>query len=142
MFSYTDTILFIMKRVQVYNEIFASVTKEIDEYSGQKTNRRGRDTYLFCRNNVNRFLIEEESFRKSLSSYEDKAATQLLLEGLDAYKTGIYFWIQSLNETCAIIDEKNYRCGLVGKETSFKLINQACKAACEGIESAHSVHKM
>ena len=104
MFSYTDTILSIMQRIEVYNEIFKAISKEVQEYGcNQAAHRRGRDTYMFCRNNVNRFFTEEMMFRKNLEPYYDKEATKILLEGL---------------------------------------INQACKEACEGIQSAHSVHKM
>ena len=56
MFSYTDTILSIMQRIEAYNEIFKAISKEVQEYGcNQAAHRRGRDTYMFCRNNVNRF---------------------------------------------------------------------------------------
>jgi len=32
MFSYTDTILSIMQRIEVYNEIFKAISKEVQEY--------------------------------------------------------------------------------------------------------------
>ena len=45
------------KRIEVYNEIFKAISKEVQEYGcNQAAHRRGRDTYMFCRNNVNRFL--------------------------------------------------------------------------------------
>ena len=92
MFSYTDTILSIMQRIEVYNEIFKAISKEVQEYGcNQAAHRRGRDTYMFCRNNVNRFFTEEMMFRKNLEPYYDKEATKILLEGLDTYKEGVVF---------------------------------------------------
>ena len=129
MFSYTDTILSIMQRIEVYNEIFKAISKEVQEYGcNQAAHRRGRDTYMFCRNNVNRFFTEEMMFRKNLEPYYDKEATKILLEGL--------------SESCQVTDELKYQLGIRQKESSYLLINQACKEACEGIQSAHSVHKM
>lgn len=143
MFSYTDMILSVMQRVEVYNEIFNAIAKEVQENScSQAINRKGKDTYLFCRNNVNRFFIEEGSFRKNLVFYGEKEATKILLEGLDIYKEGIYFWLEALNDKCEVIDEVKYKRGLHRAKSAFMLINQACKEACGGIESAHSVHKM
>lgn len=143
MFNYTDMILSVMQRVEVYNEIFNAISKEVQENSySQGPNRRGKDTYVFCRNNVSRFFVEEANFRRNLSVYEEKEATQILLQGLDTYKEGVYYWLDALDEKCEVMDEIKYKRGLLGKETSFELINQACKQACEGIESAHSVHKM
>ncbi len=143
MFSYTDMILSVMQRVEVYNEIFNAISKEVQENSCSKAiNRRGKDTYVFCRTNVNRFFVEEASFRKNLVFYGEKEATKILLEGLDAYKEGIYFWLEGLNDKCEVIDEIKYKRGLNRTESSFRLINQACKEACGGIQSAHSVHKM
>ena len=121
MFSYTDTILSIMQRIEVYNEIFKAISKEVQEYGcNQAAHRRGRDTYMFCRNNVNRFFTEEMMFRKNLEPYYDKEAS----------------------ESCQVTDELKYQLGIRQKESSYLLINQACKEACEGIQSAHSVHKM
>ena len=129
MFSYTDTILSIMQRIEVYNEIFKAISKEVQEYGcNQAAHRRGRDTYMFCRNNVNRFFTEEMMFRKNLEPYYDKEATKILLE--------------ALSESCQVTDELKYQLGIRQKESSYLLINQACKEACEGIQSAHSVHKM
>ncbi|MFD2386983.1 hypothetical protein [Enterococcus rivorum] len=90
---------------------------------------------------MSRFFVEEANFRRNLSVYEGKEATQILLQGLDTYKEGVYYWLDALDEKCEVMDEIKYKRGLIGKETSFELINQACKQACEGIESAHSVHK-
>ena len=136
-------ILSIMQRIEVYNEIFKAISKEVQENScNQSANRRGHDTYVFCKNNVNRFFTEEETFRKSLAPFHEKEATKILLEGLDAYKEGVYFWLDALNEKCEIVDQMKYQIGVKGKETSYQLINQACREACEGIKSAHSVHKM
>jgi hypothetical protein len=143
MFSYTDMILSIMQRIEVYNEIFKAISKEVQENScNQGINRRGHDTYVFCKNNVNRFFTEEENFRKSLTPYQDKEATKILLEGLDAYKEGVFFWLNAMNDKCEVVDTLKYQLGIKGKESSYQLINQACKEACEGIQSAHSVHKM
>ncbi|MFK4568054.1 hypothetical protein [Enterococcus sp. UD-01] len=143
MFSYTDMILSVMQRVEVYNEIFNAISKEIQENSCSQTiNRRGKDMYALCRNNVNRFFLEEETFRKHLSSHGEQEATKILLAGLDSYKEGIYFWLDAMNENCEVIDEIKYKRGINSAEYSFSLINQACKEACGGIESAHSVHKM
>ena len=129
MFSYTDTILSIMQRIEVYNEIFKAISKEVQEYGcNQAAHRRGRDTYMFCRNNVNRFFTEEMMFRKNLEPYYDKEA--------------IFFWLEALSESCQVTDELKYQLGIRQKESSYLLINQACKEACEGIQSAHSVHKM
>ena len=74
-------------------------------------------------------------FRKNLEPYYDKEATKILLEGLDTYKEGVFFWLEALSESC-------HQLGIRQKESSYLLINQACKEACEGIQSAHSVHKM
>lgn len=143
MFSYTDTILSIMQRIEVYNEIFKAISKEVQEYGcNQAAHRRGRDTYMFCRNNVNRFFTEEMMFRKNLEPYYDKEATKILLEGLDTYKEGVFFWLEALSESCQVTDELKYQLDIRQKESSYLLINQACKEACEGIQSAHSVHKM
>lgn len=143
MFNYTDMILSVMQRVEVYNEIFNAISKEVQENSySQEPNRRGKDTYIFCRNNINRFLIEEDLFRKNLAMYSEKEATKILLEGLDRYKEGIYYWLEALDEKCEVIDELKYKHGINSKNDSFELINQACKEACGGIKSAHSVHKM
>ncbi|WP_181036791.1 hypothetical protein [Enterococcus faecalis] len=143
MFSYTDTILSIMQRIEVYSEIFKAISKEVQEYGcNQAAHRRGRDTYMFCRNNVNRFFTEEMMFRKNLEPYYDKEATKILLEGLDTYKEGVFFWLEALSESCQVTDELKYQLGIRQKESSYLLINQACKEACEGIQSAHSVHKM
>lgn len=143
MFNYTDMILSVMQRVEVYNEIFNAISKEVQENSySQAPNRRGKDTYVFCKNNVCRFFVEETNFRKNLSTYGEKEATQILLQGLDTYKEGVYYLLEALDEKCEVMDEVKYKRGLIGKETSFELINQACREACEGIESAHSVHKM
>ena len=41
MFSYTDTILSIMQRIEVYNEIFKAISKEVQEYGcNQAAHRR------------------------------------------------------------------------------------------------------
>lgn len=143
MYSYTDMILTIMQRVEVYNEIFKAISKEIQEHNyNQELSKKGHDTYIFCRNNVNRFLMEDEGFRKNLKSVQEKEATKILLTGLDTYKEGIYFLLKSLNEQGEIIDPFKFELGLKEKNSAFKLINQACREACEGIRSAHSVHKM
>lgn len=143
MFSYTNMMLSVMQRVEVYDEIFNAISKKIQEnISNQVLDRKGKDTYLFCRNNVNRFFVEEENFRKHLSFHSEEEATKILLQGLDEYKKGIYFWLASLNERCEVVDEINYNRGLKKAQSSFILINQACREACAGIESAHSVHKM
>ena len=126
MFSYTDTILSIMQRIEVYNEIFKAISKEVQEYGcNQAAHRRGRDTYMFCRNNVNRFFTEEMMFRKNLEPYYDKEATKILLEGLDTYKEGVFFWLEALSESCQVTDELKYQLGIRQKESSYLLINQA-----------------
>lgn len=143
MLSYTNIVLSIMQRVEVYDEIFNAISKKIQESNhNQIIDRKGMDTYIFCRNNINRFFAEEANFRKHLSFHYEKEATHILLQGLDEYKKGIYFWLVSLNEQSEIIDEIQYNRGLKKSKQSFILINQACKEACGGIESAHSVHKM
>ncbi|MGC6767429.1 hypothetical protein ACYSNR_03340 [Enterococcus sp. LJL128] len=143
MFDYTDTVLSVMQRVEVYNEIFTTISKEIQQEGYEQTvNRKKKDTYVFCRNNVNRLFIEDENFRKVLVPYGEKAATQLLCKGLDAYKRGVYYWIDAMDDSCMIVDDDKFAHGLDRIRTSFELINQACKEACGGIESAHSVHKM
>ncbi|OSH06823.1 hypothetical protein MGA447_0403 [Enterococcus faecalis] len=91
---------------------------------------------------MNRFFTEEMMFRKNLEPYYDKEATKILLEGLDTYKEGVFFWLEALSESCQVTDELKYQLGIRQKESSYLLINQACKEACEGIQSAHSVHKM
>ncbi|MGC2993744.1 hypothetical protein ACPTI2_13260, partial [Enterococcus faecalis] len=93
-------------------------------------------------NNVNRFFTEEMMFRKNLEPYNDKEATKILLEGLDTYKEGVFFWLEALSESCQETDELKYQLGIRQKESSYLLFKQACKEACEGIQSAHSVHKM
>ena len=35
-------------------------------------------------------------FRKNLEPYYDKEATKILLEGLDTYKEGVFFWLEAL----------------------------------------------
>lgn len=143
MFDYTDTVLSVMQRVEVYNEIFTTISKEIQQDGYELTaNRKRKDTYVFCRNNVNRLFVEDENFRKILNPYEENSATQLLCKGLDAYKRGVYYWLDALDEQCMIVDAVKYGHGVNGIQTSFDLINQACREACGGIESAHSVHKM
>lgn len=143
MLSYTDIILSVMQRVEVYNEIFDAVSKEVQENScSQAINKRKRDTYLFCRNNVNRFFAEEAILKKTLDSYPENESTRILLEGLDIYKSGVFFWFDALSEQCEVSDHYQYNRGLQDKESSYSLINQACKAACGGIQTAHSVHKL
>ncbi|MBL1227647.1 hypothetical protein IW492_00180 [Enterococcus sp. BWB1-3] len=143
MFDYTDTILSVMQRVEVYNEIFTTVSKEIQQEGYEQiANRKKKDTYVFCRNNVNRLFVEDENFRKILNPYDGRSATQLLCEGLDAYKRGVYYWLDAMDEHCMIVDTVKYGHGINGIQTSFDLINQACREACGGIKSAHSVHKM
>ena len=143
MLSYTDIILSVMQRVEVYNEIFDSVSKEVQENNcNQARIQRKKDTYLFCRNNVNRFFAEEATLKKTLDSYPDNESTRILLEGLNTYKSGIFFWFDALSEQCEVSDHSQYKRGLQDRESSFTLINQACKAACGGIETAHSVHKI
>ncbi|MBL1223495.1 hypothetical protein [Enterococcus sp. BWR-S5] len=143
MFDYTDTVLSVMQRVEVYNEIFATISKEIQQ-EGYKliADRKKKDTYVFCRNNINRLFVEDANFRKVLNPYEEKAATLLLCQGLDEYKQGVYLWLDAMDEQCEVVDTVKYELGQSGIQSSFELINQACKEACGGIESAHSVHKM
>ncbi|MBP1046705.1 hypothetical protein I6N96_10555 [Enterococcus sp. BWM-S5] len=143
MFDYTDTVLSVMQRVEVYNEIFATISKEIQQEGYKLTaDRKKRDTYIFCRNNINRLFVEDSNFRKVLNPYDEKAATLLLCKGLDEYKQGVYLWLDAMDENCEIVDVDKYSLGQSGIRSSFELINQACKEACGGIESAHSVHKM
>lgn len=143
MVSFTDTILSVMQRVEVYNEIFNAISKEIQENScSAAANKKGNDMYLLCRRNVNRFFIEEDSFRKTLDNYGEQVATGLLLQGLDVYKEGVYYWLNALNDQCEVVDEYLYKKSLTVTQSSFELINQACKKACGDIENAHSVHKM
>ncbi|WP_086349895.1 hypothetical protein [Candidatus Enterococcus clewellii] len=143
MFDYTDTVLSVMQRVEVYNEIFATISKEIQQEGYKLTaDRKKRDTYIFCRNNINRLFVEDSNFRKVLNPYGEKAATLLLCQGLDEYKQGVYLWLDAMDEQCEVVDIVKYNLGQSGIRSSFELINQACKEACGGIESAHSVHKM
>ena len=143
MLSYTDIILSVMQRVEVYNEIFGAVSKEVQENNcNEARNKRKKDTYLFCRNNVNRFFVEEATLVKTLDLYPDNESTRILLEGLATYKAGVFFWFDALNEQCEVTNHLQYNKGLQAKEYSFNLINQACKAACGGIQTAHSVHKL
>lgn len=141
--SFTDTILVVMQRVEVYNEIFNAISKEITEnHFNAVANKKGNEMYLLCRRNVNRFFVETDSFRANLTIYEEQVATQLLLQGLDVYKEGIYYWLNALNDQCKVVDEGMYKKSLAVTQNSFELINQACKKACGDIENAHSVHKM
>lgn len=143
MFDYTDTVLSVMQRVEVYNEIFATISKEIQQEGYKQTaDRKKRDTYIFCRNNINRLFVEDANFRKVLNPYGENAATSLLCQGLDEYRQGVYLWLDAMDEQCEVVDMDKYDLGQSGIQSSFELINQACKEACGGIESAHSVHKM
>ena len=47
MFSYTDTILSIMQRIEVYNEIFKAISKEVQEYGCNQAAHR-RVVTLIC----------------------------------------------------------------------------------------------
>ncbi|MGH2202354.1 hypothetical protein ACQ1ZM_16690, partial [Enterococcus faecalis] len=74
--------------------------------------RRGCHTYMFCRNNVNHFFTEQMMFRKNLDAYYDKEATKILVEGLDTYKEGLFFWLEAVSESCEVTDELKYKLGI------------------------------
>ncbi len=57
-----------------------------------------------------------------------KKQRKILLEGLDTYKRrSIFFWLEALSESCQVTDELKYQLGIRQKESSYLLINQACK---------------
>lgn len=49
---------------------------------------------------MNCFFIEEMMFCKNLELYYDKEVMKILLEGLDMYKEGVFFWLEVLSEFC------------------------------------------